>query len=325
MNPDKIFEVIGAYFANCYWNNLYALAQEYYKEGEFDNLIEAYKKTIEKYSKAFSSSGDESEINKHYIRIIKDIYLNYREVFKNTDTLLEFVDKVSKLIIPPDYYKTLLHHDSKKDIIFRNILIKSITRFTIFISQPEQLKLISDQQSRTNNVCLLEWKKKFMDFFELERNEFATLLLAQFNGVNIKQESSDRISKEVCEKLQSKVRELLEEKSGLIREVNNYIKYIGILKKIIREKEEIIDQQEKEIEDFQKKEKNKYIKKYVQENPPNIPTIPEPAIQIKYPEKALEELKNAELPRPEFKPLENISDNIQPLGELEGLKLDPDD
>lgn len=336
VTADKIFEIIGVYFANCYWNNLYALAQESYKEGDYQSLVEAYKGTIEKYSKAFCKSNDETEkINKHYVRIIKDLYINYRDFLKTNDSLIEFIDKVSKFLLPAEHYKTLTSRDPKKDAIFKNILIKSVMKFTIQITQDE-IQTVINEQFRTDKTYVINWKNKFVKILTQEKDEFCMVLMAQTTGINIQKEDSPKLAKEIYDKLQEKIKNLLYEKSDLIKEINNHVKYIDVLKKIIKEKEDVINELE---ENLQKKEAiaphitktNNILKSFSAIKSLNNSTVKsattpkkilQPIVEVNTNNKALEKLKKEEFSGDEFEPLAKVSDNIQVLDKY---KLDADD
>jgi len=242
ITSENIFELIGVYFANCYWNTLYTLSIDVWREEQFDKKDEAYKTIIERYSRAFCAPNDKNEkLNKHYVRIIKDIYLQYREFLGTGETLVGFIDVVSGFLLPKDYYKSLSSSDPKKDIILRKILTKTLMKFTIYISQQEVENVI-DEKLRQDKKCITEWKKKFIDILTHERNEFCTLLLAQGSGIDIKNKDEiPQIPKEVCDKLQMQIKKLIIEKSELIHKINKYVKYINVLKKIVREKDSIIE------------------------------------------------------------------------------------
>lgn len=262
ITSENIFEIIGVYFANTYWNTLYQLALDDWRDEKFDKKEEAYKTMIERYSRAFCSPNEQNErINKHYVRIIKDLYINFKEYLNSGDTLLGFIDIISKFLLPIEYYKTLSSRDTTKDIIIRKILTKTLMKFTIYILQ-EEVKKVIDEKLRNEKKYVIEWKNKFIDILTQERNEFCTLLLAQNSGIDIRNKDEiPQIPKEVCDKLQLKIKNLILEKSDLIHKLNKYTEYISLLKKIIKENE-MNKENKNENENFQpnlNKLKNKII------------------------------------------------------------------
>ena len=240
VTSDQVFEIIGVYFSNCYWNTIYNTALDDLRNGVFSKKEDAYRAVIEKYSKAFCAVAAKNEkMNKHYLAIVKDIYKQYKQYLSNGDTYMGFVDNVSKLLLPKGYYKTLSTRDERKDEVLRTILTKALMRFTIHITQNEIKNIVGDD--RQNKQKVTEIKNKFIDILTFERNEFSNLLMAKSTGVDIKdRDEIPQIPKEVSDKLQSKIKKLIDEKNEIIRERNNYAKYVNTLKKIIEEKDKTI-------------------------------------------------------------------------------------
>jgi hypothetical protein len=241
VSVEQILEIIGVYFSNCYWNTLYKTALEDWQGKVYSKKEDAYRSVIERYSKAFCApvSRNEKE-NKHYVAILKDVYKNYKHYLNNSDTYFGFIDSVSKLVLPKSYYQTLSSRDSRKDEILRTLLTKTVMKFTMHIAQNE-LQNILDDKMRNDKQKVNDLKNKFIDIFTYERNEFSNLLMAKSSGVEIKHhENIPNIPKEISDKLQEKIKKLIDEKNDLIRERNNYAKYVNTLKQIIAEKDKII-------------------------------------------------------------------------------------
>jgi|ERR1700678_214442 len=235
VTSDKVFEVIGVYFANSYWNNIYNLASDYWRDEKYDKLIDAYKYVLGIYSRGFcTQNGQNGQFNNYYNRIVKDIYINYKDFLQTSDTFLNFIDVVTKYLLPTDYYKSLSSYDPKKENIFKRILTKTVMKFTIYISQYE-IQNVVDKKLRIEKRYIVNWKNKFIDILTQEKNEFCALLLAQNSGINITNDDIPQIPKMVCDKLQISMKKLIQEKSQLIHDKNKLIEYIKVLKKIIED------------------------------------------------------------------------------------------
>ena len=266
-NSKDIFEIFGVYMANCFWNTLYDTALTQYQEGQFNNLHGAYKTIIERYARAFCAADDKaSSINKYYLKIIKDIHINYKAFTQSGETLIDFIDSVSRCFLPIEYYKTLSKNDPKKDDIFRKIITKSLMKFTLFISQEEINKII-DPKTRDKKFYVIALKKKFISILTHERNEFSSLLMAQNNGIDIRyRDEIQQLPKEVFDKLQIKIKECYEDKAMLIEKINGYVKYINILKKIIKDKDKIIDELEEMIDNRSEQSQTSDLSSVSEEN-----------------------------------------------------------
>ena len=80
VTTEQIFEIVGVYFSNCYWNTLYKTAIEDSQGKVYSKKEDAYRAIIERYSKAFCAVAPKNEKeNKHYVAILKDVYKNYKQ------------------------------------------------------------------------------------------------------------------------------------------------------------------------------------------------------------------------------------------------------
>jgi hypothetical protein len=245
ITSDRVFEVIGVYFANCYWNNLYKSAKDLYLEGNIDSIEEAYRTAIERYHKAFCTVAVGPNGNKYYDELIKDLHNNYKFYLQTGGTLMDFIDTCTSFFLPRDYYKKMARLDPKKVTIFRQIITKTVTKFTTFLLQEEVARAVkkdvrSNQDAQKQSIEA--WKKKFIEIMVGERNEFCSLIMASTSGVNIKnKEDIPSIPKEVCDKMQNKIKTLIAEKAAITSDYNKLVGLIGELKRIIKDKDTLIE------------------------------------------------------------------------------------
>jgi hypothetical protein len=232
-----VFELFGVYFANCFWNHLYESALGIWQQEQYENIDEAYRTTIKRYNLGFCQRNSPNEkINQNYIRIIKDVYHNYKDYLNSADTYFGFIDTVVKFLIPNDYYSSMSSHDPRKDSIFRDIMCKSLTKFTLYVMQ-DGVKDVVDPNIRRKQAAekLKTWKDKYVNLLTAERNSFCSLLLAKTSGVNIQDPSEiPTIPKEVLDKLSSKLQTVIEEKAKLARERNQYARLCKVYKEHIQ-------------------------------------------------------------------------------------------
>jgi hypothetical protein len=242
INP--VFEIIGVYFANCYWNNLYNVALDIFAQENSESLDDAYRIAVNRYNTAFCKKAEKTEkINKHYVDIVKDLHKNYKEYLQTSDTYFGFIDVVVRGLIPENYYKILSSSDDRKNNIFRDVLSKTLTKFTIVLSQTASTvtnsKTRKDKNKSRDQVSSL--KDKFIELLNQERTRFCSILMAKNSGVDIRNpDEIPSIPKEVCDKLNQKIKILVEEKEHMKRERNKYAELANKFKEIITRQEETI-------------------------------------------------------------------------------------
>lgn len=311
ITSEKVFEVIAVYFANCYWNPLYKAAKDAYLEGQIESLEESYRTTIERYHKAFCGSSPGPRANKHYLDIIKDLHQNYRNYLQTGQTLMDFIDTCTRFFLPKEYYKTMARQDPKKDVIFKQILTKTLTKFTAFVLQEEVARAVKKEVRNNQEMqkqFLATWKKKIVEILTGERNEFCSLIMAKNSGVDLRnKEDIPTIPKEVCDKMQGKIRELIDEKAALAADYNKLVEYVKVLKKLVSDRDSMIETLKKQLEQNQGWNRRPRPPRPVQ--PPVVPTpapqpVPQPvptpapapvsapAVEVK--NHALEQLENTE-------------------------------
>jgi hypothetical protein len=230
---NSIFEVFAVYFSNCYWNNLYKAALTVWENEEIDTLDEAYVTTINRYNTAFCKLPNKNEPrNKHYNDIVRDIHSYYKNYLQSYETYLGFIQVVVSHIIPKNYNIGDRYND-----VFRDVMSQTLTQFTMFICKDE-VRYVVDKNFRKDinqsKVRVTQWKQKFLDILISQKNMFCSLIMAKDTGVNIKnRDEIPSIPKEICDKLQEKIKQLILEKNEAIKRANNFAKLATEYKNII--------------------------------------------------------------------------------------------
>lgn len=242
----QIFEVLGVYFSNCYWNHLYDSALNAWPEGGYENLDDAYKNVASKYNQAFGRKANKDErVNKHYVNITEDIHKSYCVWTSSSETYWGFIDTVVRFLIPKEYYEGIPARDERKNQIFHNVMTRTLTEFTLFVLQ--DLGQVLDKtvrgEKQKSTECVKSWKNKFIELLSKERNNLCSLILAKGSGVDIRDPSQlGSIPKEVCDKLTNKIKHLITEREQMIKERNQYALLSKKYKEIIQKQASAIGQ-----------------------------------------------------------------------------------
>lgn len=236
---DDVFQIIATYFANTYWNNIYATAVNAFQEGRLKpqpkNMGEAYYRILDQYTRAISALDLDGGENKHYIHILTDMFKQYGELLQITN-FVTFKNLLVKPFIPPDMFSNLPSMDAGKDNLFKKILIQVLTEFTVYINKNGITVVVNDRQNGTKYLNV--WRDQFIDFLKLERTKLRNQFLAQKNGVDInKQNVADVIPREVADALQERIKVILKEKYDLEVKYNKLAAYTNKLKEIVKENE----------------------------------------------------------------------------------------
>jgi hypothetical protein len=190
------------------------------------------------FNKAFCQPG-----SKHYVTILKDMYKFYK-THASQDTLSGFLDLMAKFFIPRDSYEEM-GHDRRKDSIVKNILCRTLTRFTMHINEKE-IDHVVNEKTRSNKDLIVNLKNKYIEMIIIERNEFSSILLAKNSGINIKNKDEiPSISKEISDKMQETIRKLIVEKEELKKERNSIVQYCQELVKKVEQQGQLISELEK--------------------------------------------------------------------------------
>ena len=228
-----IFDVLSAYFVNCYWNELYKHANDAFVQQHFNTIGESYCEMVERYRRAFTES-DPKEKNHNFERILTDIHNSYNFYFKSHSNISDFIDVLSKHFIPRDLYASLPRQDRRKDDMIRRVLTKVINAFSLFTAT-EGLVTVTQGRGQNAQQNMMGWKAKGIELFNKERSELYARAMAKKTGVD--PNKKEGISREAFEKMQEKLKELIHEKADLRKQLNNHVRYIQLLKRRVAELE----------------------------------------------------------------------------------------
>lgn len=139
--------------------------------------------------------------------------------------------------------------DNVKDIIFHGVTTRALTRFSQYVLENEVLH-VTDLAIRNQSAHgrLVMWKGKFMEILRDEQNQLCSLLLAENSGMSASSlRTAPSLPKEVCEKLQKRIKILIEEKHQIVLEHNKLVQYTEGLRKLIDERDRIILQLQEQL------------------------------------------------------------------------------
>ena len=261
-NVNRAFQTIGVYFANAFWNRLYKNAVDLVKNGDIFDITESYKITVERYNRGFYRQENVDErINPQYTAVISDLKDYYEEQINRMRVIEEkpvsvhfsdrdFIDTMSKYMLPKDEYEKLGKYDARKEKYFRLIMTQSVAKFTMFAIRSGSSDVV-DKQVRSDvemsKRYIRNWCDQFISIITGERDQLCNLILASRSGIDISKENMDSVPKMVVDKLQEEMQLLINEKTNLEVTVNKYADYANALKKLLEKEQKKTSKLEKSL------------------------------------------------------------------------------
>jgi predicted SnoaL-like aldol condensation-catalyzing enzyme len=221
-----IFDIVSTYFVNTYWFHLYKHAYEAYEQRQFGSVEDAYKVMVDRYRIAFSAPQNaQGKENTNYIKIINDLRSQYNTWMQTTLSQGDFVDVITKQLLPEDTYKSLGRQDIRKDDVFRKTIVQAVTNFTVYASTEGLSDVTKIRDPATAKPRQQAWKEEFIQILYDLRNELYGRFMATKTGVNPgkMRNQTEQISKEAFDKMVEKIKQLIIEKAKIQKSLNTYI------------------------------------------------------------------------------------------------------
>jgi len=208
----SVFQIIGAYLSDIYYNHLYTEAQKLKTNGKTSTVTEGYRNACYAFLSALDVKCKEHYKVEHYNQLLTGIneYFQTWTSF-NTLTISECMNKISKEFVPDDYYNEL-DRDNKRTIV-RNVLIDCIRETTKMVIV-DYLESIIDNHDEEENIEII--KEKIVDILILEREKMFHKFLERAGGT-----SEDKVDKKFLDKILLELDKLNKEKKILVQTVEN--------------------------------------------------------------------------------------------------------
>jgi hypothetical protein len=209
----SVYQIVGAYFIDVYYNHFYTEAVKFRNAGQVPNITEGYRHATFAFITAIDNKSTKTYKVKHYNQLLTGI----NEYFKlwtsfSTLTLSECIDKIVNEFVPDDYSQTL--SKEQKRSILRMILIDVLRKFTKIVTT-EYLQLIIDNHEEQANIEAL--KEVIINLFIEEREFMFHKFLASSSG----SADAETVDKKFADRMRQEIERLNTEKqqmSNFIRE-----------------------------------------------------------------------------------------------------------
>ena len=143
----SVFEIVGAYFVDMFYNHLYLTARSNHRavETSVGSLTDVYKSTVNAYVKGLKSE------KRYYESAVKGMNEFYKTHTKHsTITMAEFINEVIRQFMPPDHFDILAGHE--KDFFMNNIVLRIVDDFADEVFAIEKMRLVIDSHADESNT-----------------------------------------------------------------------------------------------------------------------------------------------------------------------------
>lgn len=192
-----IFDTVGSYFIDTFYNVLYLSACERVRLGDASSIIIEYRKTIDRYLNGIQRP----ELYNKALHNLSIYYAKYSD--KNTyqvDPTNNFIAEFSRCFVPVEYYRDL--DVARKRSIVSDVLIAVIHELGIFIGNaPFFVAAIDHHQDATNITELQEF---MVSALETQQAKYGAKFVAVSTRPNhfINAEQADELMNQLREKQQ---------------------------------------------------------------------------------------------------------------------------
>lgn len=183
-----LFDTIGSYFVDVYYNSHFLLARDAVREGRAVSITDAYRANVLNYMIGISKRDD---LYKTVVRGLHEFY--QKNSGFGSVVLSEFQDRILSQFIPPEYYYDFT--EKHKDRILRELIIQTANDFGEVVTSKTQLARIVDDHQNKRNVTMLQ--DRIVDIFIIQRENYYSKFVKAISNTN----GNTKISKDVVDKL----------------------------------------------------------------------------------------------------------------------------
>lgn len=192
----SVYQLVGAYLVDIYYNHLYAEAHKYRGKGDVPTVTEGYRHATFAFLTGLDHNAKATYKAQHY----KQLLIGINEYFKtwtsfSTLTVSDCIDKIVREFVPDDYFKQI--DKEQKGSILRMVLTNVLREFTKIVID-EFLSAIVDNHDEPANIEAL--KDRITDLMISEREKmFHKFLASHFPA------SNETVDKKFAERMRDEI------------------------------------------------------------------------------------------------------------------------
>lgn len=221
----SLFDTLGGFFVDIFYNDLYLKAKSAVKEGKFGSITDAYRANILNYMNGI-------KLRNLYTGVVKKLHEYYQRITGFSSLVFaDFEDKVLVQFIPAEYYGDFTN--KHKDSALYDIIVRTVNESGAIVLMPDFLRRAIDDHMNVRNVTLLQ--DKLVDVFIFQREDYYTKFVSEINRKNC----GGEVSKEVVEKLKAA---FVEEKRARVKAESDRDRAVFMIAELMKKIRDFEDQ-----------------------------------------------------------------------------------
>lgn len=233
----SIFEVIGSYFVDIYFNHIYANS----KINNEQSITDEYKKQVQVYMTSIKSD------HSVYSDTLKNLYDFYKiHTSYKTITFSDFIDHIVSEIIPEEFFESFTNKE--KDELLGSTIYDIVTGIGIYVTNIDILPKIIDHHHINPAVTVRIIQDYAVTLLLIKRDYLQNQLIKKNNQM------TSGISQELLQKMNRQLIRLAKDKSNLVYKLDKANKTIDRLYDELKHHKKLEIRLKKQIEELMEEE-----------------------------------------------------------------------
>jgi hypothetical protein len=217
---NSIFEILGAYFCDTFFNHIYRSAHLNTKNNS--SLTDEYMRRVHAYVIGVKTDKE------CYSEVVQGIHSYFIGTTRfTTMSFNDFVDNVIKVCVPADYFTQFTQQD--KDELLSSIICDLVSNIAIYTTQPDILRKIIDEHKTKAEITVRMIQDSIISFLTTKRTTIHNKFLQKIG------QSREFVSIDTIKDMEKVIKRLVKEKSDLTSN------FIALEKSMIDAKQQIRD------------------------------------------------------------------------------------
>ena len=234
--PELVYEIIGVYFSNIYFVDLYRQSErEYETNNQYPSLEKSYYETVIRFNESVKQRKN-THGQEYFPKLMNGLKKTFNQYLNKSYT---YTDMISMLVYTFTSETTTPKEDRFK-IVVRSIITKTVDNYTYTILNQKIKQAVHSKRKQASPQKLLRinrsWKDLFVQLLKQEINRFASAFTAKKLG--IKQDNNSSLITDY----QQQIEKLTQEKIKLSKNFNKLVDHANNLLQQVKNQEQLIQQ-----------------------------------------------------------------------------------